>query len=91
MTGHIERELTDPERAILHRAIDTMPVGREQAHAQLAVAKHGGPAHPGTHPCFFITLPDGIGIFGAADRIAVGPASVGPLSSVACLSPLEFR
>ena len=57
MTGPIERELTDHERAILHMAIDTMPVGREQAHAQLAVAKHGGPARPGTHRCFFINLP----------------------------------
>lgn len=63
---NFERELTDHERAILHMAIDSMPVGREQANAQLAVAKHGGPAHPGTHPCFFITLPD------AVDRIPLG-------------------
>jgi len=63
---NIERELTDPERAILHMAIDSMPVGREQANAQIAVAKHGGPAHPGTHPCFLITLPEEV------DRIPLG-------------------
>ncbi|MDJ0336563.1 hypothetical protein QMG83_15145 [Salinibacterium sp. G-O1] len=60
MSGSFGRELTDHERAILQMAIDTMPVGREQAHAQLTVAKHGRPAHAGTHPCFFITVPNAV-------------------------------
>lgn len=66
MSEPFERELTDHERAILRMAIDTMSVGREQAHAQLAVAKHGRPAHPGAHPCFFINMPD------VVDRIPLG-------------------
>lgn len=66
MSEPFEREPTDHERAIVRMAIDTMSVGREQAHAQLAVAKHGRPACPGAHPCFFINLPDVI------DRIPPG-------------------
>ncbi len=58
MSEPVERELTDHERSILSMAIDTMSIGREQARAQLAVAKHGRPAHAGTHPCFFINTPD---------------------------------
>lgn len=53
-------DITEHERSILQMAIDTMPVGREQAHAQLAVAKHGGSAHSGSHPCFLISLPDAV-------------------------------
>ena len=55
-----DRELSENERAILLMAIDTMQVGRKQALAQLAVAKHGRPAHPGTHPCFFIVVPESV-------------------------------
>jgi hypothetical protein len=60
MSEPTERKLTDHERAILCMAIDTMSIGREETQAQLAVAKHGSPAHAGTHPCFFINLPNAV-------------------------------
>ena len=58
MTEQYPRELSEHESAIVRMAIGTMSVGREEALAQLATAKHGGPAHAGTHPCFFIDLPN---------------------------------
>ncbi len=60
MSEPFERDLSDHERAILNMAIDKMTAGREEARAQLVLAKHGRPAHPGTHPCFFIDLPEGV-------------------------------
>lgn len=74
------RDLSDLERAIIGMAIETMTVGNEQARAQLEVAKHGRPAHPGTHPCFFIDLPAGVA--------AIPPGSPDPLTLY--VSPDEF-
>jgi hypothetical protein len=61
MSDPIARDFTEHEAAILRMAIDTMSAGREEALAQLAVAKHGRPAHPGGHPCFMIDVPDYVG------------------------------
>jgi hypothetical protein len=83
MSKPIGRELTEHERAILQMAIDTMSIGREQARAQLAVARHGRPAHAGVHPCFYIDVPDGVDaipagseypltLYVAPDRYTVG-------------------
>ena len=54
------RELTAVERGILEFVVSTMSLGAAEARAQLSVAQHGGPAHPGTHVCFNIALPDDV-------------------------------
>jgi hypothetical protein len=54
------RDLTAVERGILEFVVSTMTVGAAEARAQLSVARHGGPAHPGTHVCFNIALPDDV-------------------------------
>lgn len=58
MNATSRRDLTDLERALLLMAIETMSNGRAEARAQLAVARYGGPAHRGTHPCLVLALPD---------------------------------
>ena len=52
------RALSPLERAIIMLAISEMTVGREEAEAQLRVATYGGRAHPGSHVCFMIDVPE---------------------------------
>jgi hypothetical protein len=54
------RELTAVERGILEFVASTMSVGAAEARVQLSGAQHGGLAHPGTHLCFNIALPDDV-------------------------------
>lgn len=54
-----KRPLSEIERAVIEMAISTMKTGQAEARAQLAVATYGGLAHPGTHVCFMIDVPEG--------------------------------
>ncbi len=62
------RDLTEVERGILELAVSTMTVGEAEARAQLSVARHGGPAHPGTHVCFNLSLPDDVPLIPTGER-----------------------
>jgi hypothetical protein len=60
VTGRDRRPLSHIEREVIELAISTMKSGQGEARAQLAVATYGGLAHPGTHVCFMIDLPDDV-------------------------------
>lgn len=99
MGNPLGRDLTFQERAILSMAIETMTVGRAQARAQLEVARYAGPAHPGTHPCLDLALPDDVELippgsgypltlYVAPDRYTVGTIEV--FISAGRLASLEW-
>jgi hypothetical protein len=55
-----KRPLSEIERAVIDMAVSTMKTGQAEARAQLDVATYGGLAHPASHVCFMIDVPEGV-------------------------------
>ena len=67
------RDLTDEERTILDVVIrNAMSEGVNEALAQLAVARHGGPSHGGNDVCFLINLPTDVPLIPNSVKSPVG-------------------